>query len=1540
MKSMYTKLALMLLLIFSMTMPKDILAGVDEEEMKEKLPLMMGQSNVGKEYWFTIPPCYEETTGDNFIKILVASPSKTRVVVEVPGNGFYKTQETVPNGVIEFAVKPVEGQAVLHQARTNQTPPAKVYKGAGIHVYSDDPIVIYVVVKYRATSDGFLAIPVSAFGTKYINMVYQEPNFKLYYNYSGLASPFTGVTAAYDNTKVNFTMGGGPNGDDAVKLDGGQLIRTGQSTAVTMMRGDVWLLGVDDVEQDLSGSIFEANKPFSIVSGVHCANFPVGNFWCDYTVEMELPTYTWGKQYYVVPMAKRGFNGIIRVYASEDNTEIFRDGAYIGTIKKGGGDTWGKAYIETRLWPMYVDEGPVQVQNPPKIATISADKPIQVMYYNTGTQEDGIGGQSDPFQMVQTPIEQFQTEMYFASPNALGGGDVFTENYINLVFELHEDFMPEDLQFAEFSTNGREPQWVPISQQFGGGFKEFAIPYQGKRFATTTITLGTEGVYGIKSDSTRFASYSYGYAPYESYGFPTSAALKDLTKPDTNAPVPTYIQECNGDVLKDMGNVTDMPNDESVRSNMADLYMVKELSENYLFDWRSKSGEFIPGQIRTLSWWLTVIDKKKYAKATLYFVDRAGNDTTIVIEYFPPEYEVTGDLHYGTLAETGPPVILQDTIRNLSTTSPLYITRVELQNNNQGFSIDSYEPAGWTPPMAIAAGEEVIVNIEFDPVAALAGGKRPIYKDSLGVGYGDENFEECGFEYETLQDAFLGAPVIVVGDWDFGSLNIATAGTVSKVIQIKNEGDNPLNITGISSDLTVPEFTHDFKTKFPSVSISSPLTIDPGKTETFTAYFTPLAEATYSDQIVFQSDAKEDRDNVCELLGVGISSAIDAQGADWGGYLIDRPAFPAGPYDVEASVSHSGLYIANLGKLVDNIKTKVELVEIVNESPAGVAREYFRAGGMNIFDYLNSNNIKGIVIDPEETLDHVVQYLPTAKGDHSITIRLTFDDNVSNATAEVRFTGTGLVPNLEVTDVTYPTPMLINDEVNFQSGQNMVITNTQIDEFGYPLTISNVTFAADANVSRTASDFTGGETFALDGALLTALTATPLAVGESVSIPVEFVARDVNNQVIASIESNADDQANTYDNNSEWTGIGYNAGLVVSDDDSEICIGATDQLSLTITNNSEQDILIDRLSLQMNGVDVADIDGDTQPDISISNNTAGINVAKNGGEWTVNIFYTPTGFIPPLTKLDLNIEHSYGDLIGINQNIGAITVSSKFFDGSTSSNVTGAVASPSSNGFDKKFMISIGDDFFYEINTNSDVSNADVQSVDVELFYNRFFVQPEFSMSDLSKIELANNSMEILPTSFTNEAVVGGVIGSQLIKFTIQSTNGAPVLANPTTLVRLPFLAVLPADSDEFDPKEVLGTKGENLGLFDMSHTISDADCYMHTQDKVEVGIKEICTGDLRLLYIGDLAGTPPSVQPNPISTNGGTIEYSVPFDRPGQIVLYDASMKQVAVLYDGIMKQGRQTIEIPSSQLANGSYFFKIEMGKEKAMGRLVIQK
>ena len=81
-------------------------------------------------------------------------------------------------------------------------------------------------------------------------------------------------------------------------------------------------------------------------------------------------------------------------------------------------------------------------------------------------------------------------------------------------------------------------------------------------------------------------------------------------------------------------------------------------------------------------------------------------------------------------------------------------------------------------------------------------------------------------------------------------------------------------------------------------------------------------------------------------------------------------------------------------------------------------------------------------------------------------------------------------------------------------------------------------------------------------------------------------------------------------------------------------------------------------------------------------------------------------------------------------------------------------------------------------------------------------------------------------------------------------------------------------------------------------------------------------------------------VAPNPISGNGGTIEYSVPFDQQGEISIYNSTMQKVATIYDGQMVEGRQTIDVPVNELANGAYYFKITMGQKEELGRLVIQK
>ncbi len=188
---------------------------------------------MGKEFWFTIPPCYEDESGgaDNFIKIFVTSPVKTLVTCEVEGSGYYRQLNTVPNDVIGFDITPAMGQPYIFSGRRDDPRPEELLEDRGIHVYADDPLAVYVVVRYRYTSDGFLAIPVSSLGKEYI--VASVGDKVAMYPWAKTFPSMSGITAAFDSTEVKFTTGGNIFTETA----GG--LKAGETGTWIMNKGDV-----------------------------------------------------------------------------------------------------------------------------------------------------------------------------------------------------------------------------------------------------------------------------------------------------------------------------------------------------------------------------------------------------------------------------------------------------------------------------------------------------------------------------------------------------------------------------------------------------------------------------------------------------------------------------------------------------------------------------------------------------------------------------------------------------------------------------------------------------------------------------------------------------------------------------------------------------------------------------------------------------------------------------------------------------------------------------------------------------------------------------------------------------------------------------------------------------------------------------------------------------------------------------------------------------------------------------------------------------
>jgi len=568
--------------------------------------LLRTPSNAGTDFYFSFPPCYvEESVGnENSCKVFVASEIEQDITVEVPGKNWTMTKVAVANDVVEFILPVDVAQAFLKQGK-EKAPAENIYRQAAVHVFSQSPVIVYGVTRYNYTSDGFLALPVSALGAEYIVASY--PQFTATGTGFQLVSETT-ISAAYDETEVTFEMGG-----NAQSTTSGGL-KPGETRTFMMQRGDVLSFASNGDNQDISGSYITSSKPVGVVSGNQCANIPGGVAFCDFISEMEIPTYTWGLEYHVTPFFGRKKNPIIRIYAKEENTTVYRDGVQWLVLPRGN---------------RMIDNGFAERRSDdsvPRSVVISADKPIYVVEYNTGQADDGIS--SDPFQLVLTPLEQYQNEIVFCTPGAKGGKNNFKKHYVNLIYQVAADStIPDDLEFA--IVNNGQFEWNKVTTFGENPGQIFGVPVNGATYACKQLILPGDGVYRIRAN-TPLAAYSYGFSNYDSYGFPAGAAFIDNTVKDTETPLLSVApKSADGEVT---GTVTDYPQDPKLRSNLGLISMGIDANYNYQFSY-GKSIAYIAGQSQTTDWSLKVIDKSKDARAVLHFADRSGNDTTILVEY-------------------------------------------------------------------------------------------------------------------------------------------------------------------------------------------------------------------------------------------------------------------------------------------------------------------------------------------------------------------------------------------------------------------------------------------------------------------------------------------------------------------------------------------------------------------------------------------------------------------------------------------------------------------------------------------------------------------------------------------------------------------------------------------------------------------------------------------------------------------------------------------------------------------------------------------
>lgn len=1068
-----------------------LFANHDLEDIKKDLPKMLGSNNLGNNFYFSFHPCYEEDGANNELKIYVSSGVATNVTLEITGKGYKETKKTIPNDIIVFSLSPLLGQCYR---RTYMDPvlPEQVYTDYAVHVYSDDPVICYGVTRYTRTSDGFLALPVASLGKEYIIASYADWGSSATYSFPS----YTSIVAPYDNTKVRFILGG----TETTMTAGGML--SGEQKDYTMNEGDVLLIGTAGVFSDLTGSKVVASKPVAVLSGNFCSDIPIGTIRCDFIIEMELPTNTWGKDYFVTRMQSRLYNSIIKIFSKEPDTKIYRDGRQIGFIPNSGG-VLGTGYIEMRA-----DNGPA------RCVVISGDKPIGVTQFNPGQGDDGIGA-TDPFQLVLTPLEQFQSEIIFNTPG-IQGGYGFPLNYINIVYEATEGgALPDDFEIG--TVKGSKVEWNKLSVTDPAPGDPFAVPVNGKNYNGKIVQLNGDGVYRLRANKP-FTAYAYGYSFYDSYGFPTSVALGDLTKPDTVCPLPTWSMDACTGIITD-GNVVDLPDNPELRSNLAIIYFHNDISYNFNFSYNN----FMPGEDAETKWEANVIDANKDARAVITFSDRRGNDTTIIIDYYAPKFTIRPNFKDFGLLDIGDVVNHTFWAINENSISEVIIDELKLKFANQNFEI-----IGFPTPISIAPKDSIPFTVRFTANEI----STAVFKDSIGIG------DTCIFTYKTHIEARVGQPVIEVSDASFGDVSVGK--TVNKDIYIKNTGSTQCVINSFSGPAESVN-----KTNLPYINEDEPLIVESGNQFTFTVSFTPNSENSFQDQIIFHSNA-ERTDSIAIINGRGIKSDLISNSYDWGRKRISRSNFPIDPYPAENDVI----------KLENNGSENVRIygLNIISDN----------RGDAFIFDRSRFDNL---IINAGSSISIPVTFQPTEAGFHELIFRY---ENSAESETETILKGIGIIPRISTNDYNFGTT-IVNDIQNPNS--RIVVFTNSAWEFGDSLTITDFTSFPNGNSISSNLDNFGNEGFKYDKSSL----GLPIVLqqGESLEIPALFVSNDVNGNS-AGLQSVSDAESEVISN---WNGSGVSQSLTATGGGAVTCVNDIELIECYVTNTGNGTIEVTKLEL-------------------------------------------------------------------------------------------------------------------------------------------------------------------------------------------------------------------------------------------------------------------------------------------------------------------------------------------------------------------------
>lgn len=930
-------------------------------ELAKKFPApesVLNNSAQGKDFWFAIPMNDNAQAPLNAIEIYVTGSSNTIVTLEVPGQGFSRKKALKALDVVTFSTR--DGSVSTAWEVTSSEVPDDI----GIHVFADAPISVYVLNAKPVTSEGFLALPTSVWGTEYIHLSYYDFNEARRW-----ATGFT-VIACEDNTDISILLRGRGAGNTGAKTVKGNTL--GKTIKTTLMKGQIFNVKGEASTRgvfDMSGSKITSNKPIGLVSYQERCMIPATNVnGRDHIVEMLPPVQAWGKRYATVEYKRDNKGDFFRIIASQNQTRW-----KMKYYDKVSGDLLGQRegilnagqFFED--FNQYVGRGLVEGFRGTSVW--EADKPILVMQYSYSANWD-LGDEFDPFMIIVTPQEQYIQATVFQSP----ANSAFSTNWFNVVAE-GDSTDAEQKKLKSVTLDGK-PIWIRQPT-----FLSNRIPGTNLYWQNVNVAPGPHKV----SSQTRFGGYIYGFSSFDSYGWPAAMAIRKLDEIDTLPPVLTFEEDC-GDFTYTATEIRSFgppPDTAQIDQGISTIEMIDSVSTNYALEFITADRIVVDPKVKEFQFKFKVLDKTKDAFAIFVVMDRAGNYTIDSVRYtvdklaLNPDPVDFGRVRLGTTKE------MTVQLKNEST-NEISIKEIKTRFGKE-FKIIS---ADTTP---LKAGESRNVKIAYTPIREMPDDKTFDIDSLLAK-------TECAEFKWPLKGQGVRPCISVEPQWNAGRVPINQKvckddnGAVG--LRISNNGTDTLTVTGLKG-VALP-----FSVSTPS-NPAFPFKIAPKGSIFFNSVcFNPTAEKSDTINTVFESDSYGDDCSPSSVwFGTGIQPGLIITDQDWGKRR-------------QGTVMVKEVYVTNSGSAPANV-TKVELATPANPN--------FRIVNVNppVSDaapFVLRNNGDKITVQ--------VEYEPTSEFDHSTTIT-AFANNSGTATGTVK--GYGFLPKIEATGYEFMTPVLVGD---------------------------------------------------------------------------------------------------------------------------------------------------------------------------------------------------------------------------------------------------------------------------------------------------------------------------------------------------------------------------------------------------------------------------------------------------------------------------------------------------------------------------------